>query len=138
MKKTSFALCLFICVTLVSLLFLVGCKNDPEPQIEPEPDSLVGSMCTQLVEGIASGAGGKIGDLVMGNILSVFGFSDPESDLSAKLDDIQDKLMYLSGSLQNVENQINGLRNYMASVEKTTLAEIDRSAASKVFFTFCK
>ena len=127
MKKTSIALCLFICLTLVSLLFLVGCKNDPEPQIEPEDNDIAGSLCMELVKGIASGAGGKIGDLVMGNLLSVFGFSDPEAGLSAKLDDIQDKLMYLSGSLQTVENQISGLRNYMASVEKTTLAEIDRS-----------
>ena len=127
MKKSSFALCLFICVTLVALIFLVGCKNDPEPQIDPEDNNIAGSLCMQLVEGIASGAGGKIGDLVMGNILSAFGFADPESGLSGKMDDIQNQVQSISAKIDEVESQINSLRNYMDSVEKTTLAEIDRS-----------
>ena len=127
MRRTRFVLLISIVVVLVSSLILVGCKNDPEPQIEPGENDLAVSFCIGLAKGLASVAGSEVGELALGNILSVFGFPDPEAKLSEKLDVIQDKLNSISSDLNVIENQIDSLRNYMLSVEKTVLAEIDRS-----------
>ena len=97
-------------------------------------DALI-DIATSVASGFVSGCASKIGQIAMNNILSSFGYQDPEaifkSETLTSLDEIKKAIIdgntKILNQVQDVSDKVTELRDYVSSMEREIFAKIDRT-----------
>ena len=93
-----------------------------------DSNSFFGSLLGKMVNGLVSGATGKIGDEAMGAILSLIGWGG--SGDQATLDAMNDKLTQIDGKLDAIDRELKSLQSELKITEEEILLNVNDPTAA--------
>ena len=97
-------------------------------------DAIV-ELAKAIATGFVSGCASKVGQIAINNILSAFGYQDPEAvfrdETTQSLDEIKKAIIdgntKILSQVQQVSDKVTELRDFVTSMEREIFAKIDRT-----------
>lgn len=135
MKKTSIKRIFTLFLVLVMCLGLLPFRPMTTTVQAADAASVVTDLATTAAKSCVSTAAGKVGNIVVSNILSAFGYVDPEAkfrtEVLQSLDDIKSAITegvkQLSGQLDQIQSDLTTLQVYCAKMKSELFAKIEHA-----------
>ena len=138
MKRTTIkrglalVLVLIVCCSPLPLRHLSTTASAKDASI------VVTDIASNTAKSFAGSAASTVGEIIVGNILSAFGYTSPQqkfqNEILQSMEEIKtaitEGVKQLSGQLNQIQSDLNALSNYCARMKEEIFAKIDRAAVN--------